>query len=116
MKSVAREVKVLSKARDALELDFKAVLARHAREVDVASTARREATKAQAARAAAEAEMQHIKLTASAAAQRLMAQVRARTAVTVFLCNCGTLSLTVLNFVEDYHVNRREVNLFSFKL
>ena len=75
LKSAAREVKVLSKARDALEVDFKAVLARHAREVDVAATARREAAKAQAARAAAEAEAQHTKTQAAAAAQRLLAQV-----------------------------------------
>lgn len=78
MKSAAREVKVLSKARDALEVDFKAVLARHAREVDVAATARREAAKAQAARAAAEAEAQHVKVAAAAATQRLLPQVRFR--------------------------------------
>ena len=67
LKAADREVKTLTRGRDALEVDFKAVLARHAREVDVAATARREAVRAQAARAAAEAEAERIRAAASAA-------------------------------------------------
>lgn len=75
LKTADREVKTLTKARDAFEIDFKAVLARHAREVDVAATARREAVKAQAARASAEAEAERTRTASAAAQQRAINQV-----------------------------------------
>lgn len=54
---MSREKRAAEAAKGALEVDLKAVLARHAREVDAAAGARREAGRAAAARAAAEAEI-----------------------------------------------------------
>jgi hypothetical protein len=54
---VSREKRAADAARGALEVDLKAVLARHAREVEAAATARREASREKAARAAADAEL-----------------------------------------------------------
>lgn len=57
VKAVSREKRAADAAKGALEVDLKAVLARHAREVEAAATARREASREKAARAAADAEL-----------------------------------------------------------
>ena len=54
---MSREKRAADAAKGALEVDLKAVLARHAREVEAAATARREASREKAARAAADAEL-----------------------------------------------------------
>lgn len=60
VKAVSREKRAAEAAKGALEVDLKAVLARHAREVEAAAAARREAARGNAARAAAEAEIGHL--------------------------------------------------------
>ncbi len=60
VKAVAREKRTAEAARAALEVDLKAVLARHAREVEAAASARREAARAAAARSAAEAQVERL--------------------------------------------------------
>ena len=58
MKAVSREKRAAETRVSELEADFKSVLAKHAREVESATSARREASRAAAARQAAEAELQ----------------------------------------------------------
>lgn len=60
IKAVNREKRAAEAAKGALEVDLKAVLARHAREVEAAASARREAAREKAARAAADAEIQRL--------------------------------------------------------
>lgn len=66
VRAVSREKRAADSRVAALEADLKAVLAKHAREVDSAATARRDAARSAASRQAAEAELNRIATTVRA--------------------------------------------------
>lgn len=60
MKAVSREKRAADARVGALEVDLKAVLAKHAREVESATTARRDANRSAAAKQAADSEIKRM--------------------------------------------------------
>ena len=63
VKAVSREKRAADARLGALEVDLKAVLAKHAREVESATAARRDANRSAAARQAAEGEIKRLSMT-----------------------------------------------------